>query len=134
MSRKSIKREDKIEPINKHFINRLFELQLTIKTFHWMTSSFAKHKATDELYGELNNKIDTFVETYMGIYGRPNIKNEIINIKNMNDDEFVLYLKKTIKYLENDLPINYNIYTDLSSIKDEMIGLINKTFYLFTMS
>lgn len=117
------------------FINILFELQLNIKTFHWMTISYSNHKATDELYEILNDKIDQLVETYMGIYGRPNITAETINIKTMKDDEFIIYLKNAKTYLETVLPTYFIANNpDLLNIRDEMIGAINKTLYLFTLS
>jgi DNA-binding ferritin-like protein len=117
------------------FINILFELQLNIKTFHWMTISYSKHKATDELYGDLNDKIDHFVEVYMGKYGRPNITTETVNIKNMSDEEFIMYLKNSKVYLQKILP---NFFTesdtDLLNIRDEILASLNKTLYLFTLS
>ena len=36
----------------------LLELLLSVKFYHWRTSSYSTHKATDELYGDLNDNID----------------------------------------------------------------------------
>ena len=37
-----------------------------VKIYHWKTFSYATHKATDELYEELNENIDKFVEVLLG--------------------------------------------------------------------
>ena len=46
------------------------QLLNTVKLYHWKTMAYSEHKATDELYGELNDKIDTFVEILMGKNGK----------------------------------------------------------------
>ena len=48
-----------------------FFLQMlnTIKLYHWKTTSFAQHKATDELYSILNKNIDSFIEIMLGKTG-----------------------------------------------------------------
>ena len=43
-----------IVPTFLHMLN-------TVKLYHWKTTSFSTHKATDELYGSLNDKLDEFV-------------------------------------------------------------------------
>ena len=43
-----------------------FEMLLMVKLFHWKTHSFARHKATDELYDSLNDHMDKFVEIMLG--------------------------------------------------------------------
>ena len=84
-----------------HFL----EFQNMIKLYHWMTLSYARHKASDQLFSELSENIDKFVETYIGIYGRPKFtKKELttsFTIHNDKDiisclDDFNNYLKTTI--------------------------------------
>lgn len=111
-----------------------FELQVNVKTFHWLTKSYPKHKATDKLYDSLNDNIDKFIEVYMGKYERPIIKHETIAYKHMNDAEFIGYLKKYIAFLEKDLLRHIKARdTDLLNIRDEIVGNINQTLYLFTL-
>lgn len=54
--------------ITENFLEMLNE----IKIYHWNTHSFAQHKATDELYSQLNEHVDKFVEGYAGKKRRPN--------------------------------------------------------------
>ena len=46
-----------------------FEMLLMVKLFHWKTTSYATHKATDELYAKLNLDIDSFIEVLLGKTG-----------------------------------------------------------------
>ena len=56
----------------------------TVKLYHWKTFSFATHKATDELYEDLNKYVDEFVEVMLGYHGGIRAKLPHTNMK-MND-------------------------------------------------
>lgn len=116
-----------------------------IKIYHWQTFSYARHKATDELYGELNDLIDKFVEVLTGriIIETNNSKFRIkvdtykfklIDFTNENEGTNLLIIIKNI--LEKDLNLLKVLEgnTDLINIRDEMLGLINKNGYLFTLN
>ena len=45
------------------------EMLMMVKLFHWKTTSYATHKATDELYTKLNANIDAFIEILLGKSG-----------------------------------------------------------------
>ena len=49
--------------------NIFLQLLMTVKVYHWKTKSYSEHKATDELYHELNEYIDKFVEVMLGKKG-----------------------------------------------------------------
>lgn len=125
---KSVKQED------NSFVYRLIELQANVKIYHWMTFSYSKHKVSDKFYTKLSDKIDKFVEAYIGIYGRPVLNANAVTMHSMKDDEMMAYLVGTRKYLMKELPISYENDGDLTSILDDILSLINKTLYLFTMS
>jgi len=62
----------------------------TVKLYHWKTSSYAEHKATDELYTNLNLNIDSFVEIMLGkTGGRVNLTGKktlpLLDYTNVND-------------------------------------------------
>ena len=111
-----------------------------IKLYHWQTLSYPRHKATDELHEELSGLVDKFVEVLHGRLNNDNKyrimleENSFIQIKNMNDKKGSELLKNIKKYLEGDeLKIVMNNYTDLITIRDEMLTAVNKSNYLFTL-
>ena len=62
----------------------------TVKLYHWRTYSHSQHKASDDLYSNLNSNIDTFVETMLGkTGGRVNPTKQktlpLLAIENIND-------------------------------------------------
>jgi DNA-binding ferritin-like protein len=116
------------------------ELLNNIKICHWKTKSHSIHKATDELYEELDVKIDEFIEFFMGKDGkRINSFKKIIklNINNFVDlNSFRQYIENSKKYLiemSNDTNIGNNTNTDLISIRDDILGILNKFTYLLTL-
>jgi DNA-binding ferritin-like protein len=114
----------------------LLKLLIIIKVYHWKTYSYSEHKATDELYENLNNHIDKFVEILLGKNGsRLNMKGYKIDISDPIDKEGI---KKIIyEYrilLENDIDnyISAKNNTDLYTIRDEILGELNQFLYLIT--
>jgi len=110
----------------------------TVKLFHWRTFSYPEHKATDELYSNLNSNIDTFVETMLGkTGGRVNLAKQktlpLLAIENIND-----FKKEVSKYksflinMSKDSELNTGSNTDLMNIKDEILGNLNQFTYLLT--
>jgi len=112
-------------------INLFFEIQTHIKLYHWMTSSYARHKATDELLHSISAKIDRFVEVYIGRHGKPKSHSKkTIQYSLLSDTALVAYLKDKAAFLEQ---INMQATTDLESIRAEIIESINQALYLFSL-
>lgn len=113
-----------------------FHMQNNIKLYHWQTKSFARHKASDELYIALIDLVDEFIEMYIGRYSRPQFgKTSVIEIEEYHDSEIVSLLHKYIAFLKDDLH-EYLVPsdTDLLNIRDSIIGKLNQTVYLFTLN
>ena len=51
-------------------ITPFLKIQQQLRIFHWQTESYAQHKAFGKAYEEFDDLIDTFVETYIGKYGK----------------------------------------------------------------
>jgi DNA-binding ferritin-like protein len=103
----------------------------TVKLYHWKTSSFAQHKATDELYTNLNASIDSFVEIMLGKDGtRVNLTSvksiPLHDYTNLSDFKQEVDMYK--EYLKN---LNKE-GTDLLNIRDEILGHLNQFTYLLT--
>lgn len=117
-------------------VNIFFHMLDNIKLYHWKTISFARHKATDELHESMSGLVDQFMEVYIGKYGRSRINTtSSITIKNLSDENAEQELQNWVKILQSGLDDFVDEYdTDLLNIRDEMLGLLNKTLYLFTLN
>ena len=82
-----------------------FEILLMVKLYHWKTTSYATHKATDELYTKLNGNIDSFIEVLLGksgtrtdLMGHKNIRLVDLSSFDMNlrEDSNVNRLKESL--------------------------------------
>ena len=47
-------------------VKTLLELLNHVKLYHWNTHVYSVHKSTDELYKNLDENIDKFVEVFLG--------------------------------------------------------------------
>jgi DNA-binding ferritin-like protein len=115
-------------------VTMFLQMLNTVKLYHWKTTSYAQHKATDELYANLNTNIDTFVEIMLGKTGaRVNLTGHksipLLDYTNAGD-----FKKEINKYKE--FLININISptnnSDLLNVRDEILGNLNQFTYLLT--
>ena len=110
-----------------------------IKIYHWKTLSYPQHKATDELYESFNSRMDEFVETMLGKTGKrfnlSSVKHipfyDYMNVTKFKQciETFKIYLvnMSNASYFKN--PGN----SDFLSIRDEILGDLNKFTYLLTL-
>lgn len=115
-------------------VSAMLTIRNQIKLYHWQTKSFADHKATDDLTAALDTAIDSFVEVYMGKYGRPKVTKGI-KLHNFSANMAREFVSKQTVYLMNVLPRKLKKNdTDLMNIRDEILAELNKTRYLFTLA
>ena len=122
----------------ENVILTFIEMLNTIKLYHWKTKSYPTHKATDELYSDLNTNLDTFVETMLGKTGNrfdlTRVKYSQLYDYNTIDvfrkkiDCFKMYLIN----MTNDTNLKQLLNSDLLNIRDEILGNVNKFLYLLS--
>ena len=126
----------------KQMITYMLQMLMTVKLYHWNTLSFSTHKATDELYGELNTLIDQFVEVLLGKHNNVSERNkhEILTIKTLHlhtykeNGKFKQQLEMYKKYLVGlSKHFSNGENTDLLNIRDEILATLNKISYLLTL-
>jgi DNA-binding ferritin-like protein len=109
--------------------------------YHWNTDHYATHKATDQLYGDLNTKIDTFVETMLGKESVLS-RNKVLNIHSLHMNTFKSnkdFRKETEMYksflirLSDDKSFNTPQNTDLMNMRDDILASLNQFLYLLTL-
>jgi hypothetical protein len=125
---------ESIVPTFLHMLN-------TVKLYHWKTTSFATHKATDELYSSLNSKIDEFVEVMLGkdeLGGRSNLLNvHMIKLDGFSNNasfkkEIEVY-KTFLLNMSEDPVFSALMHADLLAIRDEILADLNKFLYLLSL-
>ena len=121
---------------SRSLIEIFLQFPSQVKLYHWQTTSYPRHKASDSLVSGIQELIDQFVETYQGKYQRIYLKSDTtIPIYDLNDRNIVAYLEEFKTFLRNDIfQIIKESDTDLINIRDEMLSLINQTLYLFTLA
>ena len=98
--------------------------------YHWQSLSFANHMALGELYDGIHDLTDTFMEAYMGKYGREQTAVNSAILVDYDVNNKMEKINEFEQFLVNcDLPD-----TDLLNIRDEMLGLVHKVKYLLTLS
>jgi DNA-binding ferritin-like protein len=129
--------------IYKDTVYCFLQMLNTIKLYHWKTTDYATHKATDQLYSDINGKADEFVEVLLGKSdaagkNRAMILNvKSINVRSFNNNnelkrEIEKYKSFLISFTNNSLmKKQYN--ADLIAIRDEILALLNQFLYLLTL-
>lgn len=127
--------------VKKTIVKQLLSMLITIKLYHWNTLSFSVHKATDDLYGDLNTLMDNMVEVLLGKHSSisEKDKHDILSIKKFNVNNYKdngKFKKEVERYKQFLLSLNkvFNKDTDsdLLNIRDEMLAALNKLSYLLT--
>jgi DNA-binding ferritin-like protein len=117
-------------------IHFLLTLRNQLKLYHWQTKSYARHKAVDKILEELDTHIDSFVEIYIGKYGRPKLSaaQGTLKIRNLTDAGATSLCKSAAIYLQKQLVKGLTAAdSDLINIRDEMLGEMHQLLYLFTL-
>lgn len=117
-------------------IHFFLHLRDQIKLYHWQTRIYSRHIATDKILETLEKSIDSFVEVYIGKYGRPRItgKNATITLQNLTEAGATRLINASVKYLQGPLTKSLQPSdTDLVNIRDELIADLHQLLYLFTL-
>lgn len=116
-------------------VQSLFEFQINMKYYHWMTSSYPRHIASDRMNERMLDLVDRFVEVLIGHHGRPLLQSKKKTNKrtieyDFRDDESV---KGYMKQFSNKLSGMLNMTNDLCTIRDDMVEAIHQALYLFEL-
>jgi hypothetical protein len=121
--------------MKEELILKLIQIQTQFKFMHWQTMGDAKHRAYGEIYGSLGDLIDSFVESMMGKYGRPEFESEFSimfqDLKSLSVQNFIDGITEFLVSMTEQLDTKYD--TDLLNLRDEMLASVNKLKYLLTL-
>ena len=124
---------------HQNIVKMFLQMVNTVKLYHWKTSSYAQHKATDELHSELNAGIDSFVEIMLGKDGsRVNLTDtktlplfDFSNVEQLKGE--VEKYKKFLIGMNDSKSLGIASNSDLLNVRDEILGSLNKFTYLLTL-
>lgn len=119
-----------------NFLTTFLEFLSQIRLYHWQTTNYARHIAAGTLYDQSSLLIDQFIETYQGKHITRLKSLTSLSIKNLDDEDIISYLFNFKGFLMEDLEEILDDgmkNTDLLNIRDEILGLVNHTLYLFTL-
>lgn len=111
-------------------------LQEQLRVLHWQTKSYARHKAYGDKYGDIGGLVDSFMEIYMGKYGRTEFDGGegVITIKNTNTLDLNQFFKSNLEFLISlSDKLDNKKDSDLLNLKDEMMGELNQLKYLLSL-
>jgi hypothetical protein len=123
---------------HSNIVCTFLEMLNMVKLYHWKTYSYSTHKATDELYSDLNSNVDAFVEVLLGKEGTPRVNLTHMKSLSLYDFSSIGPFKQKIShfkiYLErmSKCPTLMN-NSDILNIRDELLGNLNKFTYLLTL-
>ena len=114
-------------------ITPLVQFQQQLRIFHWQTDSYAQHKAFGKSYENLDDLVDSFIEKYMGSFGRSKPTTTfVLELKPLSQSNVDITIQHFIDYLKGmDNEISDN--TDLLNIRDEILGEIHQLKYLLSL-
>lgn len=109
-----------------------------LKIYHWQTTSYARHKSSCQLINDMTELTDQIIETFQGSEGLrlyiPDDFNTVI-LSNQTDKSIVGLLEYFKVWLIETFPTYLEPSdTDIINLRDEMLGKINQTLYLFTFN
>lgn len=120
-----------------------FDVQLHLKLYHWQTLSYGHHRAVDAGLDDLREKMDEFVEVYLGGMRDPAKRFRVtaphttLTLKNMSERSVVALLRRFATFLDKRLPSLLSSppssSPDLLNLRDEMLALVRRLLYLLSL-
>jgi hypothetical protein len=137
---RKIGRGNSLQSFEQEVVLKFLEMSNTVKLYHWKTYSYPTHKATDELYSQIGENMDSFVEVLLGKTGdRVHLervkKIPLYDYSNVKDfkrkiEEYKSYLVD----LDNKPALKTMSNSDLYNIRDELLSNLNQFLYLLTFT
>jgi hypothetical protein len=118
-------------------IQFFFTLRDTLKIHHWQTNQYSTHTAIDKAIEDLDELVDQYVEVYMSRFNRPRFSaGTTVTLKSLTRKVIIKMLTDSTKYLQGPVflkGLSQTSHSDLFNIRDEIVAVIQRLLYLFTL-
>lgn len=111
----------------------LFHARQQAHFWHLDTKVFAEHKALEFFYEGILELTDKLLEEYMGKGKRIDFGGVRMSFHAYNRDKMLEYFRKLARYINRAKKGLKPGDGNLANIMDEILGLTNKTLYLFSL-
>ena len=130
-SNKNNTTSDLLKSLNKLCMN-LLNHQIVLKLFHFQTTTYGAHKASDAYLAKYANNMDRFLEVVQGIYGKFTLKQYGLGGSSHTNENIGKHLNGMIKYFKDSINDILGEHTELINIRDELLSEIEQLKYLLT--
>jgi hypothetical protein len=118
-------------------IQFFFTIRDTLKIHHWQTREFSTHTAIDKAIEELDLLVDQYVEVYIARFTRPRFSTGTnISLKSHTRKSMIKMLEQATLYLQSptfNKGLDTKKHSELINIRDEIIAVLQRLLYLFTL-
>lgn len=121
--------QEYINYLTKYF----FTLKIVNKLYHWNTTSYPRHIASDRFDDVLESLVDKFMEVFIGRYQTKPMVHKLSIEDSFITDKGIESAYKQVRDVLSEMQKNIPD-SDLLNIRDELVGEINKNLYLFTLN
>jgi hypothetical protein len=111
----------------------LFHARQQAHFWHLDTKVYSEHIALSKFYEGILDLTDSLLEEYMGKGHRVDFKGIRMTFHPYNRDKMLEYFKKLHRYINRAKKSLKPGDGNLANIMDEILGLVSKTLYLFTL-
>jgi len=123
---KQIKKE-----LNEICMN-LLNHQIVMKLFHFQTTTYGAHKASDAYLEKFSGLMDQFLEVAQGIYGKVSLSRYAVSGNTHKNETINTHLNGMISYLKTKINTILSNYTELINLRDELLSDLEQLKYLLT--
>ena len=123
---KQIKKE-----LNEICMN-LLNHQIVMKLFHFQTTTYGAHKASDAYLEKFAGLMDQFLEVAQGIYGKVSLSRYAVSGNTHKNETINTHLNGMISYLKHKINTILSNYTELINLRDELLSDLEQLKYLLT--
>jgi hypothetical protein len=117
-----------------NIVKSFLSFKIQIKLYHWKTTSYARHKATDEFLISFDEKVDKFVEAMIGGRDIKPTDKFRMDLVSLTEKSVVDYINSFKQFMVFELPaLLFEHETDLFNLKDEILSDLNTMLYLFKL-